>query len=402
MSAATLAQGVASPPRVLFAFDRVVHYHVPLLQRLETRLAQSGVRLHLAAGHAESPQRGRAAVAQRVLEREQRYAFHETVVAGWTLRRAPALPSLVRALAPRVVVCMAHVGHLAHWALLRQRDRMGFRLVAWQCGYEYHDHPLKAALLRRFVPRFDHHLAYHSRAAAYARRHGAAPERVTVMHNTLDESRLRIVPREAARRALEARHPALAGRRIVLFVGALLPEKRLEALAQAIALLGRADVALMVVGDGPHRAALQRALQARTDVLWAGAVVDGVGVYFDAADLYVLPGTGGLGLNEALAHGLPVVSGDADGSADDLVVDGRTGWRWRDHDPATLAALIARVLDDPPTAQRLGAAGRALVTGPYAFERLVERVSGVLLEQLRSVTSPAPPAPPRGPWGLAR
>ena len=67
-------------------------------------------------------------------------------------------------------------------------------------------------------------------------------------------------------------------------------------------------------------------------MIFAGQIVDGVGPYFDGADLLVLPGTGGLALNEAMAHGLPLVSGYGDGSADDLVQDGVNGFRLRARD----------------------------------------------------------------------
>lgn len=388
--------GARELARVLFAFDRVAHYHVPMLQRLDGELGRHGVELHLAAGdareqtHGRVKKQGRVGVAQRVLDHEHRYGFSETVLAGWTLRRAPQLPAIVQAVAPQVVVCMAHVGHLAHWHLLRQRDRLGYRLVAWQCGYEYHDHPLKAALLRRFVPRFDHQLAYHSRAADYATRHGMPGSRITVTHNTLDESRIRTPPRAQAVAAVHARHPQLAGRRIVLFVGALLKEKRVEDLAHAVSLLARPEVALVVVGDGPHGPALRAHLGSRTDVVFTGAAVQGVEAYFGAADVYVMPGTGGLGLNEALAHGLPVVSADADGSADDLVIDGHTGLRWTGKDVQSLADGIARLLDAPRLAQRLAQAGRERVRGPLRFERFIERIQGVLLEQVRQVQSSGP------------
>lgn len=370
-------------PRVLFAFDRVAHYHVPLLRRLEQELAREGLRLHLAAGDAKPGATGRVGVAARVIEHEHRYPFSETVLAGWTLRRAPALARIVQEVAPCAVVCMAHVGHLAHWALVRAQRRQGFALVAWQCGYEYHEHPLKAALLKRFVPRFDHHLAYHGRAAAYALRHGASPQAVTVMHNTIDESRVQCLDPAQARERLQDRHPELAGRRIVLFVGALLAEKRLQALLQATERLGRADVALLVVGDGPEAASLRAQVAGRGDVILAGAVLEGVGAYFDAADVYVLPGTGGLGINEAMAHGLPVISGDADGSADDLVIPGITGLRWRSGDPDELAGLIATVLDDPHAARAMGRAGRQRITGDLCFTRMVDRVRAVLVDQAR-------------------
>ncbi|MFX7690329.1 glycosyltransferase family 4 protein, partial [Acinetobacter baumannii] len=89
--------------------------------------------------------------------------------------------------------------------------------------------------------------------------------------------------------------------------------------------------------DGEHLPVLRKYCEGRDDVVFTGAIVEGVGPYFDAAEVYLLPGTGGLGINEAMAHSLPIISGFADGSADDLVVDGENGYRLREGTPAELA-----------------------------------------------------------------
>ncbi len=70
------------------------------------------------------------------------------------------------------------------------------------------------------------------------------------------------------------------------------------------------------MGDGPDRARLQAI---------AGKVLPrsriprcktraGTGTLFAAADLFVLPGTGGLAVQQAMAHALPVMVGEADGT----------------------------------------------------------------------------------------
>jgi glycosyltransferase involved in cell wall biosynthesis len=205
---------------------------------------------------------------------------------------------------------------------------------------------------------------------------------VTVIHNTINEERIALVPQSEARKYLLARHPELGDRRIVLFVGAVLAEKRVELIVDALAILQRPDVVLIVVGDGEHMPALRRHCEGRVDVVLAGAIVDGVGPYFDAAEMYVLPGTGGLGLNEAMAHRLPMIAAYADGSADDLVVDGETGYRLRSDSAAELAALIAKLLDDPAMARRMGRMGRERITGRFAFRHFLQRVRVALLDTI--------------------
>jgi glycosyltransferase involved in cell wall biosynthesis len=364
--------------KILFIFDRVVHYHQDLFQRLETDLPAFGCELHVLSGEANAGSTGRVGLAKPSVVNETKYRFHEYSVGTYVLRTATGIVPAVRALRPDIVVCMAHVGNITHWWLALDKQRLGYRLFAWQCGYEYNRGRLKNWLLQRFVPRFDHHLAYHSNARDYALMHGARPQQVTVIHNTINEARIQRIPKPAARALLLEHHPDLGDRKIVLFVGAVLREKRIDVILEAIRLMARTDLVLMVVGDGPHLSDLRAAAQGRRDVIFAGSVIEGVGPYFDAAEVYVLPGTGGLGINEAMAHGLPIISGYADGSADDLVRDGENGFRLHAGGAVELTAKLAAVLDDPERAARMGAVSRDWITGRFSFEAFIQRVESAL------------------------
>ena len=364
--------------KILFIFDRVVHYHKDLFQRLEGDLPGFGCELHVLSGAAMTGSTGRVGLAKPLVVNEAKYRFHEYSIGTYILRSASGILPAVRALRPDIVVCMGHVGNITHWRLALGKQRMGYRLFAWQCGYEYNQGRMKNWLLRRFVPRFDHHLAYHTNARDYALMHGARPDQVTVIHNTINEARIQCMAKPAARAVLRQKHPDLGERKIVLFVGAVLEEKRIDAILDAISLMGRKDVVLMVVGDGPHLPALRAAARGRTDVLFAGSVIEGVGPYFDAAEVYVLPGTGGLGINEAMAHSLPVISGYADGSADDLVRDGENGFRLRIGSAAELAGKLGAVLDDPARAARMGAVSRDWITSRFSFEAYIQRIEAAL------------------------
>jgi glycosyltransferase involved in cell wall biosynthesis len=47
---------------------------------------------------------------------------------------------------------------------------------------------------------------------------------------------------------------------------------------------------------------------------------------FSQSHLGVMPGRGGLAIQELMGHGIPVVSGIADGTERDLISDGRNGY----------------------------------------------------------------------------
>lgn len=360
--------------KVLFIFDRVAHYHRELFKRLEDELPLNGIDLHLLSGEVAGNAVGRVGLKAKVVRNESKYKFYEYRLKSFTFRRTESVVERILELRPDVVVCMGHVGNITHWKLVGLKQKLSYKLVAWQCGYEYNPGALKALLLRRFVPKFDHHLAYHSNARAYALQHGSKNEQITLMHNTINEERIVCIPKLQALEQIRSAYPEIGDRRVLLFVGAVLAEKRVELIVDALDSMKRADLVLVVVGDGEHLPKLKEYCAGRDDVVFTGSIVDGVGPYFDAAEVYLLPGTGGLGINEAMAHSLPIISGFADGSADDLVIDGENGYRLREGTAHELADRILRVIDNPAEAERMGRVSREWITGKFAFKAFVGRI----------------------------
>lgn len=360
--------------RVLFIFDRVAHYHKELFKSLERQLADRSIELHLLSGQSSANAVGRVGMKESVVEHEYKYGFREYRLGTYIFRDQTGVLEKIIEIKPDIVVNMCHVGNMKHWQISRLKRKQGFKLVAWQCGYEYHPGKLKGFLLDCFIPRYDYHLAYHSNARDYAMSHGASADQVTVMHNTINEEKIATLPKDEARALVVGKHPEIGDRKIILFVGAVLAEKRIEVILQALDNMKRQDAVLVLVGDGEHLPVIRRLCTDRDDVVITGSIVEGVGPYFDAAELYVLPGTGGLGINEAMAHRLPIVSGFADGSADDLVVDGENGYRLRENTVAELAEKMAAILDNPELAKRMGERSREMITGKFAFREFINRI----------------------------
>lgn len=332
-----------------------------------------GIELHLFRG-AESGSDPRGGVGRKTISRENTFPLRDYKIGSFTLRLACGYLQAIRDLRPDLVVCPAHPGNLGHWRLGGLRGDLGFKLVSWQCGYEYNPGTFKRIITRRFVPRFDYHLAYHSNAKRYALDNGAAERQVQVTHNTINEAKISCLSKADAVQQINAKHPEIAGRKILLYVGAVLAEKRIELLFDAMAKLDRKDAVLVVVGAGPHLAALRDIARGRKDILFFGAIVDGVGLYFDSAEVYLLPGTGGLGINEAMAHSLPIISGYADGSADDLVVTGENGFRLNSVTADEIAERIRWLLDNPDGARAMGAKSREWITGRFSFSSFLDRI----------------------------
>ncbi len=92
------------------------------------------------------------------------------------------------------------------------------------------------------------------------------------------------------------------------------------------------NVKYLVIGRGDDRSRLAKLalnLGVADRVIFAGFVpTENLAAHYRLADAYVMPSQEGFGIVylEALACGIPVLAGDADGSADPLQ-DGKLGWR---------------------------------------------------------------------------
>ncbi|HVS86315.1 MAG TPA: glycosyltransferase, partial [Gaiellaceae bacterium] len=154
------------------------------------------------------------------------------------------------------------------------------------------------------------------------------------------------------RRSEELRASLLGedGELIVLSVGRLSREKRLDMLLDAFAPLTRElpGARLVIAGDGPARKELERTAPAGTS--FTGELVgDELAALYASADVFCFPSTTdtfGQVLLEAGASGLPVVAAQT-GGALELVAPGRTGLLVPPDDPAALARSLARLAADP-------------------------------------------------------
>lgn len=170
----------------------------------------------------------------------------------------------------------------------------------------------------------------------------------------------------AERLAARARLGAAGDTKVVATVGRLEPQKDPVGLVEAVAALDRHDVTLVFVGDGALRPEVERAgrtlLPGRLSIT---GVVDDPRSVTAGADVFALPSRWeGLprALVEALDAGLAVVA-SAVGGVGEVIEDGSTGLLVGPGDTAALAKALNRLLDDPPLAQALMAAGPPAVSG---------------------------------------
>ena len=177
-----------------------------------------------------------------------------------------------------------------------------------------------------------------------------------------------------------ARHPRLAGKRVILFLSRLHVMKGLDVLVRSFITLAARfpDAVLLVVGpdeDGAGRRArsvLNRAGQLDRAVFTGQLVGAAKRAAFACAELFVLPSYSegfSMVVLEALAAGLPVVISEPCNFPE--VAQCEAGFVVPAADPAVAAAVGALLSDDDLRA-RMGRNGRALVADRYTWPAIAE------------------------------
>lgn len=214
-----------------------------------------------------------------------------------------------------------------------------------------------------FVSQFDAMISYSQRGADEYAALGFSREKIFVAHNSV------AMPPSSP---LPSRPLTLDLRPNVLFVGRLQARKRVDYLLQACAEL-KQDIRLVIVGDGPERNKLQSlAKEAYSTAEFIGSKHGAeLKPYFAEADLFILPGTGGLAVQEAMSYGLPVIVAQGDGTQDDLVGK-KNGWQIPPGDYDALVSTMKDALSDVARLRRMGEESYRIVKEEINIEKMVE------------------------------
>lgn len=345
-------------------------YRVPLFEQLASR-CQDG--LSVASG------RPRAAESLEVAESIAGVTTHtlENRHYGrgvWYFCWQSGLVSWLRAWNPDVLIVEANPRYVSTPVAISWMQRRGRKVLGWGLGTQPVTHGLyrlRRLLRPGFLRMFDGLIAYGTRAAEEYAAAGMARERIYVAHNA-SQSRPRGSPVRHARDA--------DTRPRVLFVGRLTPTKRVDLLIRACAALpAPVRPTLTIVGEGEERPRLEALARAEyPDAEFVGGRRGAeLAAYWEGADLFALPGQGGLAIQEAMTHGLPVIVGEADGTHLDLVRPGN-GWVVAPGDLSALTASLADGLSDLARLRRMGQESRRIADEEINLEAMVRRMTETL------------------------
>jgi phosphatidylinositol alpha-1,6-mannosyltransferase len=198
------------------------------------------------------------------------------------------------------------------------------------------------------------------------------------------------------RRNPRIRHElGLDDKKVIVSVGRLVHRKGQDFLIDALPLISQkiSNVHLLLVGEGPYRAELEKrsvALGVRDRITFIGRVQHSeLPEYICAGEIFAMPSRSrlagleveGLGIVylEASACGLPVIGGTS-GGAPDAVLEGETGFSVDGTSATAIAEAAIRLLSNAEYAEKLGAQGREWIVKEWRWEIWAEKFQTLLFK----------------------
>jgi glycosyltransferase involved in cell wall biosynthesis len=227
-----------------------------------------------------------------------------------------------------------------------------------------------------FFNQFDALIAYSRQGAREYAALGFSEERIFTATNAVAPRPTGDLP--TRRGAFDDKGP------VVLYVGRLTARKRIELLLRACASINSSPKPIVwIVGDGPERERLQNiASETYPDThFWGALHGEALSERYQAADLFVLPGTGGLAVQQAMSHGLPVIVAEADGTQADLV-NKTNGWLVQAGRQDLLASAIEDALGDVESLRAKGQCAYQITKEKVNIENMVAVFSQAIMSVL--------------------
>lgn len=289
---------------------------------------------------------------------------------------------------PDVILCGGY-SYISSWQALFWARKHGVAFLLWS---ESNLQDLRGSyapiefLKKQFLRRCTGFVVPGSSAHEYLIALGVKHEKIFAAPNAVDNELFARAAGIARRDAAALRSKLSLPRRYFIFVGRLVRDKGIFELLSAYANLERrlrADIGLVIVGDGECRHELEKASLSISPgaVKFTGfAQREQLGAYYAFSEALILPtytDTWGMVVNEAMACGLPVIVSRAAGCSADLVRENWNGLLVDPRDAAGLEQAMSRLALQPELSKTMGAHSAEHIC-EYSPERWSNSVAQVI------------------------
>ena len=229
---------------------------------------------------------------------------------------------------------------------------------------------------------FDYALTYTEKGIDILSSYGLSKSKITVTYNSPDTENL-----ARSIDLVKSKYPDLKSNpHRLIHVGRLVKWKNVDMLIRAVYVLKDKypDIELAILGNGEEEVALKKLsadMQLGEQVKFLGAIYEGEdqSLEFLKSSVYVLAGMGGLSINEAMAHSLPIICSVADGTEKHLVFEGENGFYFKDADLESLCLAIEKMFK--ADREEMGQKSLSIIENSINIETVSKRFVDAFLAQ---------------------
>lgn len=242
---------------------------------------------------------------------------------------------------------------------------------------------IKSFTRRILVKRALAYLAYGSLAKKYFISLGARSENVTIIGNTVDVTFFKEETEKIRK------NTKYVGKKVLTYLGYIYPGKNIKPLMLMVEQLSklRNDFVLEVVGDGESRAEMEKLVKDKKIqkfVQFYGFKQKHELPNFLARSSCLLFQTEldvwGLVLNEAMASGVLCIASINAGATEDLIAEGKTGFKVNFNEVEKVTNQINYILSNPKQMVPIAQEGKSLILSQYSIEECAKRVTQAVSE----------------------
>ena len=252
------------------------------------------------------------------------------------------------------------------------------KYIIWDLGRGYQDfgnsvgRRLYTKLYKWVLDRASLIFGYNTSSKKYFESLGVSSKKIVVLNNTADTVLIKKVIANSSKELPEDIAKLYdPQKKYTIFVGSLLPTKRIEDFAEIMAKL-KGEYTLLIVGSGKedYTNSLKQLFKDIDCIFLGYKKPEELLPYYNISSFCILPGLGGLSINQAMAYGLPVLCTHADGAEEDVVKEDVTGYIYKDIDD--VVRYIHSKSDDDW--KRMGKNAAELMFGDFSIEKECDRI----------------------------
>jgi L-malate glycosyltransferase len=362
---------------------RLCDYRVPLFNQLKNLLSEDNIELRLLYGDGTPQEETKGDGADIAWGEKLRtlYLFENRVC--WQPFYAQVKgANLVIVTQENKLVCNL-------WPLFGWRN---YKLAFWGHGKNMQIFPsiwgkLKERIKFLTTIRADWWFVYTGLSSQLVQNLGFPQSKITNLENSIDTTILKSLCGQVTANDFEAirqKHTLGTGP-VALFIGSLYKEKRLDFLLSVCQQISQKipNFKLVIIGDGPQKALIQDALTQYPWLTYAGRQTDAnKAQYLKTASMLLNPGLVGLGILDAFAAGIPIITTDCGLHSPeiDYLQNGENGFITANTVEAYIETVV-RILTDPELAKHLQN-GCIASANHYTIENMAQNFRDGILKAL--------------------